>query len=298
MMGRWLLLGVFLLPLAAAQQPLGPVVDLQLEGIPEAFLRPDVDAARILGTVTVRCDALVAAAAANPSAQVVTSFVFNPSDVVVVAGPLEQEIPTSSCLQAAATTASSTQEYVLAISRQAPGLVAMPAQAQARLVGASAVHPGDSETVDFHVTADYYSATMVKVPSKLMQCKPGQLVPFVAEITNFGNARTQYQFEVTTQPGGDWNILLPPALLLESSNSSQGNATGVAVFQVACAGSNNEGGYQITITPSAADDPGKEGDPLTLNFLARSRGAIPVPGPSPLLGMLLLGLALLVRRHP
>jgi hypothetical protein len=133
----------------------------------------------------------------------------------------------------------------------------------------------------------------------LKQAGPQKQVPFELEVTNFGNARTQYLFEITNSPGGKWNALPPEVMLLDSPNSGQGTPTNTATFTVATPfknGWNNaEGAYTITIKPSAADDPEKVGNPLTANVLVRVRGVY-VPGVEPFVMVAaVLGAALVLR---
>jgi hypothetical protein len=190
--------------------------------------------------------------------------------------------------------------FQISIPRTAPGLT--PLQCSFK-ISASSPNPSvpavPDQTATFSVTADYYSVNQVKLNTKLKQSGPQKQVPFEMEISNFGNARTQYTFELTNKPTGKWNAILPEVLLVDSPNSGAGSSQTTTSFTVATPfknGWNNlEGAYQVTIKPSSADDPSKAGNPLTANMLVRVRGVY-VPGlePAIMLGAI-LGSALVLR---
>jgi hypothetical protein len=198
-------------------------------------------------------------------------------------------------------TAPGAAPFQISVPRTAPGLAPIACTMKISSPGVSpSIGPTPEQSVGFTVTADYYSVNQVKLTSKLKQSGPQKQVPFDMEVTNFGNARTQYNFELTNKPtGGKWNAILPEVLLVESPNSGQGSPTTTTTFTVATPfknGWNNlEGAYQLTINPSEADDPSKAGNPLTANMLVRVRGVY-VPGLEPmvLLGAI-LGTALVLR---
>jgi hypothetical protein len=218
------------------------------------------------------------------------------SGVVITGAP--STVLTISAGQASANGAAPFQ---ISVPRTAPGLTPIACTMRISSPGVPpTIGPTAEQSVGFTVTADYYSVNQVKLTSKLKQSGPQKQVPFDLEITNFGNARTQYNFELTNRPeGGKWNAILPEVLLVESPNSGQGSPTTTTTFTVATPfknGWNNlEGSYQLTIKPAAADDPSKTGNSLTANMLVRVRGVY-VPGLEPfvLLGAV-LGSALLLR---
>lgn len=187
------------------------------------------------------------------------------------------------------------------VPRTAPGL--QTATCNFEVTGTELAPTGvpapDSYSGSFPLNVGYYSLNQVQVATKLKQAGPQKQVPFELEITNFGNARTQYLFEITNAPGGKWNALPPEVMLLDSPNAGTGSPTNTAVFTVATpfknGWNNDEGAYTITISPSAADDPEKVGNPLTANILVRVRGVY-VPGLEPFVMVAaILGTALVLR---
>lgn len=230
------------------------------------------------------------------TSNVVIEFPFQCTNGVIITGPQSVVKPIAS----PNSPTTGTANFQVSIPRTAPGLQNLQCTLKAKAQTLNQATPATSESVvPFTVTADYYSVNQVKLTSKLKQSGPQKQVPFDMEITNFGNARTQYTFELGNQPGGKWQQILPEVLLLDSPNSGQGSPTNTAVFTVATPyknGWNNiQGSYQIVVKPSAADDPTKTGNPLTANMLVRVRGVY-VPGlePTIMLGAL-LGSALLLR---
>lgn len=228
---------------------------------------------------------------------VIVNVVPNCSNGVVVSGATQTVVT----LTPNQPSSSGSATFQITVPRTAPGLTPIGCTMRIGSPGQPpAIAPAPEQTIPFTVTADYYSVNQVKLTTKLKQSGPQKQVPFDLEITNFGNARTQYTFELSNKPtSGKWNAILPEVLLVDSPNSGQGSSVSTATFTVATPfknGWNNlEGAYQLTIKPSAADDPSKAGNPLTANMLVRVRGVY-VPGLEPmvLLGAV-LGSALLLR---
>jgi hypothetical protein len=230
------------------------------------------------------------------TANVVIDLPFQCTNGVIISGPTS--VVKQIVQPPAATTGSAT--FQVSIPRTAPGLQALQCTLKAKAEGLNAATTQSPESAfPFTVTADYYSLNQVKLATKLKQSGPQKQVPFEMEVTNFGNARTSYIFELGNGPGGKWQAILPEVLLLDSPNSGQGSPTNTAVFTVATPyknGWNNiQGSYQIIVKPSAADDSTKTGNPLTANMLVRVRGVY-VPGLEPTVMLAaLLGSALVLR---
>lgn len=240
--------------------------------------------------------ALGGAAATN----VVITFTFICPNGVQVTGPATILIavpPTG----VSAPTFSGTGTFQVTVPRTAPGLqvTTCDIKVKASALVATLVPEVQDQPGKFVVNVDYFSLNQVKVASKVKQAGPQKQIPFEMEITNFGNARTQYTFELGATPKGKWNPILPEVLLLESPNSGAGSPTNTAIFTVATPfknGWNNEqGSYQVVIKPSAAVDATKIGNTITANMLVRVRGVY-VPGLEPIVMLgAILGSALLLR---
>lgn len=286
---------LLLLPGVAAQT--APSMNINRVGVPQAPIKPQIEnpSFTLDYTYTLPTAALTPVGTVQAGVNIV--FTFTCQNGVQITGPASK-LQTIQPGNNAATTGSAS--FQVSIPRTAPGLQALGCIAKARGDAINNAIPASNEAqFPFTVTADYYSVNQVKLASKLKQSGPQKQVPFEMEVTNFGNARTQYTFELGSEPGGKWQEILPEVLLLDSPNSGQGSPTNTAVFTVATpfknGWNNEEGSYQIVVVPSAADDPSKTGNPLTANMLVRVRGVY-VPGLEPALMLgALLGSALLLR---
>lgn len=290
---------VVLLPSVTAQANAAGVPTIKVDriSVPATPIKPQIEnpTFSVDFTYTLPSQAFTVGGAAT--SQVTVYMVFQCQNGVTITGPGATQVTITP-----PTVASPGKgNFQVSIPRTAPGLQALPCNLKIRADSPNAGIPAVNEqTVPFTVTADYYSVNQVKLASKLKQSGPQKQVPFEMEVTNFGNARTQYTFEIGAEPSkGKWNAILPEVLLLDSPNSGQGSPTNTAVFTVATpfknGWNNEEGSYQIVIKPSAADDPSKAGNPMTANMLVRVRGVY-VPGLEPfvMLGAV-LGSALLLR---
>lgn len=298
LVGVALATAVFMLLPTVAGQATTTTMNINKVGVPTTPIKPQIEnpSFTLEYTYSVQNAAITAAGAVTSNVNIVFSFTCQ--NGVTITGPASKlQAITPSPTSASATNTASFQ---VSIPRTAPGLQAIPCVAKARADQLNNAIPASNEAqFPFTVTADYYSVNQVKLASKLKQSGPQKQVPFEMEITNFGNARTQYTFEIGAEPGGKWQEILPEVLLLDSPNSGQGSPTNTAIFTVATpfknGWNNEEGSYQIVVKPSAADDPSKTGNPLTANMLVRVRGVY-VPGLEPfvLVGAV-LGSALLLR---
>ncbi|MFA5944522.1 MAG: hypothetical protein WC876_08670 [Candidatus Thermoplasmatota archaeon] len=291
-----LAVALLLAPTVAAQGTATAKLQVTVKA-PTAPIKPQIDNPTFSVDYTYTFDNNAFTPSGVVTANVVIQFPFQCTNGVLITGP--QSVVKQVATAPAAT--SGTAQFQISIPRTAPGLQNLQCTLKAKADSLNAATPATTEqNYPFTVTADYYSLNQVKVATKLKQSGPQKQVPFEMEVTNFGNARTQYLFELAAKPDGDkWSTILPEVLLLESPNSGAGSPTNTAIFTVATPyknGWNNlQGSYQILIKPSAADDPTKEGNPLTANMLVRVRGVY-VPGLEPTLMLgALLGSALLLR---
>lgn len=291
---------LMLMPSAIAQAGAGsPSISGVKVGVPAAPIKPQIENPSF--TVEWRYNLPNPAFATSGAAtsNVITNLLFQCQSGVAITGAAAQIIT----IVATQTTGyyDGRASFQVSIPRTAPGLQAIPCVLKISASSPNAGIPAVPEQqVPFTVTADYYSVNQVKLSSKLKQSGPQKQVPFEMEVTNFGNARTQYTFEIGNEPSkGKWNAILPEVLLLDSPNSGQGSPTNTAVFTVATpfknGWNNEEGAYQIVVKPASADDPSKVGNPLTANMLVRVRGVyVPSLEPALMLGAL-MGAVLLAR---
>lgn len=292
-----LVVAMMLAPIASAQA-VNPKVQIVKVGVQSTPIKPQIENPSFTVEFNYILDNPATTVGSAVNSAVTVDLTFQCQNGVVVTGPAQVIVP----IQAGATsTFPGRGSYQINIPRTAPGLQAIPCLLKARAQQVNAGMPASPEAQSpFTVTADYYSVNQVKLASKLKQSGPQKQVPFEMEVTNFGNARTQYIFEIGAEPSkGKWNAILPEVLLLDSPNSGQGSPTNTAVFTVATpfknGWNNEEGAYQIVIKPASADDPSKTGNPLSANMLVRVRGVyVPSIEPFVMLGAI-LGSALLLR---
>lgn len=290
---------MMLMPSAVAQSTSPPQIKYTVTP-PAAAIRPEIESGQLKVTGQYLPGNPVQPVAGVQNSNVVITFTPACPNGIVITGAAQTFVPVS--VGTSATPAYDFEGvFQVTVPRTAPGLVSvqctMKVKASALATGVVDAVPDQAQ--NFAVNVDYYSLNQVKVATKLKQSGPQKQVPFELEITNFGNARTAYVFDVTNSPGGKWNSLPPEVLLLDSPNSGQGASTNTAIFTVATPfknGWNNaEGSYTLTISPSAADNPEKIGTPLTANMLVRVRGVY-VPGLEPVVMLAaLLGSALVLR---
>jgi hypothetical protein len=297
-----LLLVVLLAPAASAQNPLlQPGFTFHLDGVPASPVKPQVENPMFSAIVVVRCDVVLEGV--NPAAPMdpvpVADVVFQAQSGVLITGASTIAVDPALCTTPPATEATVRQPYQISIPRSAPGLQAIPAivQVSGHPPSAPGIPASPEQQIPFTITADYYSVNQVAVEHKVQQCR--QTCAYELEVTNFGNARTLYRFEIVDGPeGGNWNAIPPEALLLDSPNSGQGNSTGIARFVVHPGVGDGEDSYHILIHPVSADDPSKAGNPMTVKVLAQHTGVLGIDAPAaPLVLLLLAGLAVASRRR-
>lgn len=282
-----------------ASAQLAPSLELSLEGLPASVL-PVVENPAFSAVVTASCDAVLAHVdPTDPSAGTPVHVEVHATNGVVVTGAPTAIFDPQECVGADHATVHIPLQ--ISIPRTAPGLVPLPVTGTARLPASNPSQGLVSAPATATVIADYYSVSQAKVSSKLHSCDAPCRVDIPIEVTNFGNARTQYTFQLASEPSGSgWTAALPDVLLIDSPNSGQGAPVATVVLQIGVPRAAGEGSYQIVVTPSAADDPGKVGNPLTVNVLVRDTSvlgkATPLPGVVPLV-LALAGLAVAFRRR-
>jgi len=225
-------------------------------------------------------------------------LIVGPKTKIVTVRP-EGQAPTGNSAGGGSVDAS----FSVTVTRDAPGLKTISCDmviSGSELAANVAPAPPDI-TESFSLIADYYSLVQAKVASKVKQAGPQKNVPFEIEISNFGNARTQVSFELASEPNGKrWEAVLPDNLILDSpTGGGEGKTSDTATFTIATTyktGWNNEqGSYQIIMKPTSADQPDKQGNPISANVLVRVRGVyVPSLEPIVLLGAV-IGLALVAR---
>lgn len=285
------LLALLLAPAAAAQA--GQGIDLRLT-LPAAPIKPQVENPAFAAEVTVPCDAVLARVSPSaPQDEIPVLVTFATQEGVVVTGPASIPLDPAACLaDPAAGAVEASGAFRLSIARTVPGLEPSSGVATARLEAAPGSQPLES-TVPFTVTPDAYLVSQLAVDRKLGRCEDSR-ARFQATVANLGNVATRYTFEVDA-PGGGWRLTVPEELVLDSPLQGGGTSEATVDLVAKCPFGNEAASFQLVARTAAADDPAKEGNPLTADLAASSRV---VPSPTP--ALLLAGLAaaaLLSRRR-
>ncbi|MEA3165995.1 MAG: hypothetical protein QOJ26_864 [Thermoplasmata archaeon] len=190
------------------------------------------------------------------------------------------------------------ERYLLTLLPEAPGLKSL--EVRITVDWAISQTSGNGASARMVVAADYRTETNVVVPRKLMVCDCNRF-DFEVELTNLGNARTQYNFEVLEPPnGGAWDIQMPDPVVLDSPNSGGDHTSEKVVISVFADGGSGKGSYTIQILVASADQPDKKGEPIEVHLLANKEGLLDkaTPGPGgPMLLVGLVGVALFSRRR-
>lgn len=284
----------------AAAQAANPGITVSDVVEPSGPVKPEIENPPITVkyTYTLDTQAHTALTAANGNLNI--DFDFNCPAYVVVTGATTVVKAIAPSQQAGTSSYDGEAKFNVAIKRTAPGLEQIPCTVTATAKALGNIPQVSSSATPFSVSADYYSLLQATVASQLKQSGPYKQVPFQIELTNFGNARTQVNFELTNEPsGGKWDAILPTQMILESPNTGLSPTQGTATLTVSTTyknGWNNEqGAYAIAIKSVAADSPDKVGNELATNFLVRVRGVyVPSLEPIVMLGAI-LGSALVLR---
>lgn len=286
-------------PVASAQATTN--LNLDLTGN-LASLVPESQPGSLKATVayTYSNPALVGSTAAASTLTI--TFAPNCPPSILVTGPTTKIMPLTAGTSPGTGGGQIDGTFLVTATREAPGLKSiectMTVTAPPQTTGVTAPAPASQK---FVVSADYYALVQPKIQKKLIASGPDKQVPFTIELTNYGNARTQINFEQGTKPtSGKWDILLPDPIILDSPYSGgEGKTVDTATVTVSSTyknGWNNaKGSYQILMKVASADQPDKKGNDLNANILVRVRGVY-VPGVEPFVMVAaILGTALVMR---
>jgi hypothetical protein len=200
------------------------------------------------------------------------------------------------------TSLSSDLIYTATATRNAPGLQLINCRfkIKADQLQGTAVPPSAEVDQAFQVTVDYFPYIQAKLTAATLDAGPQKPIPFSITVSNFGNAQTQVIFELATEIPEKWqNIIMPPALTLDSPNGQGSKTEDTATFTVNTpyrnGWNNDEQAFTLTMKPYASLDQSKTGTPISVGMFARSKG-IYVPGPEPILiGLAVIGAALVAK---
>jgi hypothetical protein len=282
------------LPTAHAQ-----TTTLKLEVTSIGTIKPDVEVKQFTVTATYSFGSPAQSGVVATNANIVVQLTFSGCPPgVTIGGQPSILVP----LQAGQTSAKGSTTFTISASRDVPGLKPLNcklAGVAKEVANNAAVPAANSGEQAIAFTVGYFPLVQAKVASKVQEAGPQKQIPFSIDLENKGNAQTRITFTLQGEDHGNWNPLVPEALVLDSFADPSGKTTDTTVFSIATpfhnGWNNEEKAFQLVMTPVAAGDPTQPGNILTANVLARVRG-IYVPGPEPfLLVAAVLGAALLAR---
>lgn len=265
---------------------------------PQGPIEPEVEIAIIEVEVVVDCSS-VFARTQPPSVPEGVQISFEASDQVVIAGASIHPLPSESC-QAPVGNVTVTAPFQVVVLRESVGLRPLRVAATAVLLGSPLVPDPAEDSAEFMVTPGPFLAYQAQVESKIKTC--GCPLAFDLAVTNFGNVRTTYSFELAMAPGAGTVTLPEPFAVEPSSVGSTSIGTGRIVFEAPAGSWPGEVAFAVSVKGAATDDPGSAGAPVTVNMLVRNDAAQgkDVPALDPIVLVLLLAaLACVVaRRRP
>ncbi len=242
--------------------------------------------------VTIRCE--TTDAVANPG-RVLVHEITASDDGIVLQAAKETALPDTLCRSEQETTV--TVAYGIVADRMVQGLVphALEHTFRVEAAGAPLEEAIVSQTIHFGWMEDFTATA----DERLKMAAPQKMIPYDITVTNHGNSRTMYRFEVVEAPSMG-QVVVPDQLILDpAAMGPDARTTAVATLHYVTPfqnGPNNEEeGFTIRVIPVNVDDAAQEGEPVELSFVGRTKGVY-VPGPTGLLPVALLGAALLRRR--
>ena len=285
------------LPAGDAQVPPGPVFSVTLEA-PTAPFEAEKGTSPVRANFTLDCQTALKSAIFGPAVIHVVATVAAPGVAVMGPSTLFVSSP-SECMDGAASV-SVVAEYVVRANRDAPGLQLLRGEVNATVERLGPLGSGANAKAAFAVTVDYFPYISAKVQERDVAVAPGEAAVFAIDVSNFGNAQTQVKFALAAEPPSGWQVTMPSPLTLDSPNTGGTMVNGTVTMKVVGPSTgpstNREQAFTIVLTPAAALDANKTGDPITVSVMARAR-SLSSPDAAPLLAMAILGAAFASRRR-
>ena len=221
----------------------------------------------------------------------------SPAWASVVVSPASDVIPVPTT-PGATITATRPFQVIVTATEQAPAFTADQIEITVNQAATTGM-TGASAKNAVPVTADYFSIIDVQLAESIKVERPQTAVVFPLKISNFGNANTKVQFEVTSQAEG-FQVVVPNPYTLQSKQAGGNQISADVPLQIQTPYKNgymNEVGVvNYKLTSSYALNPKIIGDSSSVSVLITTRGFY-VPGPSPILFLGLIGvMALALRR--
>jgi len=192
---------------------------------------------------------------------------------IVVTGPLTIPIVVPAPPASAMTLEGNATFNVVATS-DAPGETPITCTFTAFVDAFNQVVPKTSPaTTAAPVTAAFLGLVSAQAGTTIAELAPGTPTNFTFRLTNLGNSLAAVHATVTSAPGWNATVAVPPPL---GSKNQGGDPDGVLTVQVEAVpheGWNmREQTFQVKLTPVSTKDANLTGNVVTVNLLARLRG--------------------------
>lgn len=270
-------------------------------------LAPETETGRMTVTATMDCPDAVLMAPPEVGPGITMTLNATAPSFVSLTGPKAQIASLDPCTEDPQGVVVAEFPLDVTLSRAAPGMLPIEGTVNVTAEGLDPPSSPVSSETPFTVEAAPFFILHIALDEKVAEVEDGEAV-FHATVTNFGNVLTQVHADLSQAPLDlEDGVRLPEDIVLGSPNDDPpvapvSAAVALTVQAPLDFGWNNEQrSLQVTWTPTAAEDPGYVGEPVTSTLLVKARGLGPSKG-TPSVGPVILGgalvaLALAARRH-
>ncbi len=293
-----------LMPSAAAQTSFPPQFTISTPTMnPQAPIAPDTGTAVVTVPWTYsfqsRGSELSSLASSSVQLQWEQPSCTNPN--VVITGALAETITIGGTPPE--TSFSGDSKFNVQVTQDAPGETPILCSFKGKVLAAfgNQVPETSTATGTINVFAKYLGLISANIPTTIKQAGPQKQIRYDIELTNLGNARSNIDFQLGSDPSGGWNPVPPTQIVMESPAQGGTETSKTVGFLVSTpfknGWNNQETTFQLRITPISTKDPEQVGQTVAVNVLARVRGVyVPTLEPVVLLGAV-VGAALMARRR-
>lgn len=186
-----------------------------------------------------------------------------------------------------------TTRLALRANQGTPGLVALACDLQGHVgAGQPSLEADDAHAVSLY--AEWQSNFTATATHTNRLTGPQKQTTYPIDITNQGNTPMAFRTELADRPNKGWNVLLPEPVVVVPGES----ATVLVSLATPFHNGYNKGStdFEVLVLASPVEDPSQTAGPQVIQLGGQVRGWY-VPGPSPALLVVALGLGLLMRRE-
>jgi len=202
---------------------------------------------------------------------------------ISVTGPGVFAIPDSACKGPESKPWMQDLQFEAFASAAAAGEKALMFTVNGRVKdGGTLTPPGASTHVGVPLAVAYDGLLTASVEKTIGEAVPDGNITYTITLTNLGNAPTTVRFAMPDPVANGWNATVPNSIVLDRSAQSGGTdfskQVAFTVHTPSKDGWNNaQTTFQFKATPASVIDASRQGNPITVNVLARVRGCSP-PG--------------------